>query len=359
MPADNSLRMQGRIRRKWNILKTRVWPHHGFYNMHETKLLIKFLDNLRPDIIHLHNIHNSYINVKMLFSYIKQHHISVVWTLHDCWSYTGHCAYYSAASCNKWKTACYSCPQLLSYPRSWLLDNSKRNYNMKKELFTMPKNISLVTVSSWLKKEVKKSFLNEKPCYTIMNGVDLEVFKPMNFKLLQTDKFILLGVASTWSKRKGLKDFIELSKYLTEDELIVLVGLNTSQIKDLPSNIIGLERTESQNELAALYSQSGVVLSLSEEETFGMTIIEGYACGTPAIVYNSTATPELIMVNTGMIVEPGDFSGIRDAIDIIKTSSIDYKNICRNYAVMHFNKDVCYEGYIKLYKKLLAKRHGF
>lgn len=344
-----------------HVLKTRLFDLHGFGSSVSTKKLIKEIDRIKPDIIHLHNIHGYYLNFKLLFQCLKTTNIPVVWTLHDCWSYTGHCAHYSAVECYKWKSECHNCPQLSSYPKSFFCDNSKRNFNLKKKLFSGCDKLHIVTVSEWLKQEVKQSFLKDKPIRVINNGVDLSLFKKNTNSKVKipkqaVGKYILLSVATSWSKRKGLDDFIALSKELRNDEIIVLVGLPKKIIAKLPENIVGLERTESMEELVSLYSHAGIVLSLSVEETFGMTPVEGFACGTPAIVYNSTATPELITEETGKVVEPHDIKGIRKAIDEIRASDIDYQKTCRARAERLYNKDDRFADYIELYKEILKNK---
>lgn len=337
----------------FHVLGTRLTDRHGFFSKKETNKLIEKIEKIQPDLIHLHNIHGYYLNIEVLFNYLSKANTSVVWTLHDCWSYTGHCAHYSAIKCFKWKTLCYDCPRSNSYPKSCFWDNSKDNFISKNKIFTSLTNLVLVPVSNWLQCEVKKSFLNKYPTRVITNGINLDIFKNRKQPYLDLTKFILLSLATSWGKNKGLNDLIKLNEYLKDDECLVLVGLNKNQIKSLPPNIVGLKRVESQEDLAKLYSQAGIVLSLSVEETFGLTIAEGFACGTPAIVYNSTATPELITEDTGAVVEPHDIVGIRKAIDKIRNSTINYKKACRARAENLYNKDDRYQDYIALYKELL------
>lgn len=339
-----------------HVLRTRLFDQHGLGSINASKDLVVKIKEVKPDIIHLHNIHGYYLNIEVLFTYLEKINIPVVWTLHDCWSFTGHCAHYTFVKCEKWKESCFNCPQKNEYPKSWFVDNSRGNYQLKKNLFCSLKNMIIVPVSKWLSSEVKQSFLGKYPTRVIYNGIDLATFRRKTQTYLKTTKFILLSLATTWSKRKGLDDFIKLSSLLNQDELIVLVGLTKSQIQNLPKNIIGIERTESQEELTQLYSQAGIVLSLSVEETFGLTIAEGFACGTPAIVYNSTATPELITPETGEVVEPHNIRGLREAIDRIRNSNINYTKTCRERAERLYNKDDRYNDYIELYKEILNKR---
>lgn len=340
-----------------HVLLTRIFDRHGFGSYFATKKLIKNIKKIKPDIIHLHNIHGYYLNIEVLFTYLRTLDIPIIWTLHDCWSFTGHCSHYTAVNCNKWKSSCFLCPQKKQYPKS-LFDNSKKNYKDKKGLFTGLKNLTLVTPSIWLAEEVKKSFLKEYPVKVIHNGIDLNVFKPIEDKqnlISGTNKRkIILGVASVWNDRKGLRDFIELSKMLSDDEEIVLIGVTEKIIETLPSNIKGIKRTESKEELAEWYSKALVYFNASIEETFGMTCAEAQACGTPVIAYNSTALPETISEKTGILVEPNNIEKVYDAIQEIKQKGKAYYSTeCRKRTEHLFEEKNNFSEYIDLYKTLI------
>ncbi|HBT84778.1 MAG TPA: glycosyl transferase [Porphyromonadaceae bacterium] len=344
---------------KLHGLQTRLFDRHGLASKAATSKLIEKIKEIKPNIIHLHNIHGYYLNYEILFEFLIIANIPVVWTLHDCWPITGHCSYFSFIGCEKWKTQCYECPQKTSYPASYFIDRSKKNFTLKKELFNSLSNLTLVPVSKWLSNILSESFLQNYPIKVINNGIDTEAFKPsesieFRAKYGLEKKILLLGVATSWSLRKGLKDYIELSKELDADCQIVLVGLTKKQIGLLPMNIIGIERTESVEKLANLYSSADIVLNLSYEETFGLTTVEGFACGTPGIVYNATASPELIDSSTGIVVEPGDIAGLIEAINEIKQYGKHYySEACVNRAHDLYNKENKYKEYIDLYESLL------
>jgi hypothetical protein len=245
----------------WHGFITRIFDRHGLASNCATKQFIKEIKRIKPDVIHIHNIHGYFLNYKILFNFLAQSGIPVIWTIHDCWLFTGHCYHYSYIKCNKWQTECNNCPQKKSFPASILVDRSKKNFYDKSKYFNSisKDKFLLVTVSNWMKEEVKKSFLKNNNLIVINNGIDLSIFKyyPDNNikeKYNITQKYILLGVASIWSKEKGLDDFIELSKYLNDDEIIVLVGVNDDIMRRLPNNILGIKRTENILELAKLYS---------------------------------------------------------------------------------------------------------
>lgn len=340
--------------------ESRLFDRHGLGSRYATKKLISQLQDIKPDIIHLHHLHGYYINIKILFEYLFIAKIPVVWTFHDCWSFTGHCCYFDYVNCQKWITECNHCPQVKEYPKSLLVDRSRNNYNLKKILFSSIPEMVIVSVSKWLDSKVSQSFLKDVNHMMIYNGIDISVFKPslnqnstrINYGI--KGSFMILGVASPWGKRKGFDDFLLLSKYLNLDETLVLVGLSDDQLKMLPDNILGLRKTENQQQLVDLYNASDVFMNLSVEETFGLTTAEALACGTPCIVYNATACPEVIDSDTGIIVEKKDINGLVIAISSIKKKGKDvYSKKCRNRAINNFNKTERLEEYFDLYNQLL------
>jgi len=339
-------------------LHTRFLDNHGLASKIVTKKFIDIIKQISPDIIHLHNIHGYYLNYKILFDFLSKANIPVIWTLHDCWTFTGHCAYYDYIKCKKWQDGCFHCPLLKSYPRSFF-DRSSKNWLDKRRSFTSLDNLLLVPVSNWLSKELSCSFLKDIPKKVIFNGVNLAIFKPVSSKKKQlglNEKFIILGAANVWEKRKGLYDFIELSKYIASDMHIILIGLDEKQIKKLPENIMGFKRTEDVKSLVDFYSTADVCLNLSSEETFGMTTVEAFACGTPGIVYNATASPELITSDTGFVVEAGDVKNLYNSILKIKNKGKSfYSKACIDRARMFYDMDKNFLQYIDLYQKLLSK----
>lgn len=344
---------------KWHGLQTRFFDKHGFGSKHATNVLVNNISQIKPDIIHLHNIHGYYINIEILFEYLETANIPVVWTLHDCWSITGHCAHFTSVGCDKWKTECYRCPQRNEYPASILVDRSKENFKIKKKLFSAIPNLTLVPVSNWLASIIKQSFLQNASLKVIHNGINTKIFTPTSSSFFREkyhleEKFILLGVTNIWVQKKGLFDFIELSKRLNEDFQIVLVGLTNKQIKQLPTNIIGIERTESVMDLADIYSTCDVFLNLTYEDNFPTTNLESLACGTPVITYKTGGSPESIDDLTGIIVEKGDIESLLIAVDKIKVNGKQfYSNACRNRAINLYSKEDRYQEYIELYDKLL------
>jgi putative colanic acid biosynthesis glycosyltransferase len=357
------IRIGGRVSVYSHVLKTRLFDAHGFGSYAATERFIRELRRIDPDIIHLHNIHGYYIHIGLLFSYLKQMNKPVVWTLHDCWSFTGHCSYFDHVNCDKWKTQCHKCPNIKGYPTSWLVDRSKSNYLKKKELFSSPDSLHLVTPSRWLAELVKVSFLKNADIRVIHNGIDLNVFKPemdteeVRRKYSLGNKSVILGVAIIWSERKGMKDFLELNKLLHANEKLVLVGLSKQQLKSLPSGIVGIERTESVDELAGLYAVADVYVNPTYLDNFPTTNIEALACGTPVITYNTGGSPEAIDDNTGISLQKGDLGGIREAIDRLANADRDkLRQACKERAHAMFNNEDRFNDYISLYQKIMESK---
>ena len=351
---------------KLHGLESMLFDNHGFGSRNATKRFIQEIERIQPDVINLHNIHGYYLNAEILFEYLAKTDIPVVWTLHDCWPFTGHCSYFDRYHCEKWKTGCYSCPNGKGYPKSLFLDRSKSNYARKKELFNKPKNITFVAVCNWMADNVKASFLGGYPIETIYNGVDVETFRP-RFEGLKGLKGLkaklgikecakaVLGVASTWDKRKGLDDFVKLRTMMSDDFAIVLVGLSDKQIQSLPKSIIGIKRTESVNQLAELYSMADVFVNPTYVDNFPTTNIEALACGTPVVTYRTGGSPEAIDEKTGVVVDQGNISLLSSAIEYVAKNKVSYTDACRDRAVKYFNKQDRFNDYVTLFSCLIKK----
>ena len=347
----------------WHGIVTRLFDRHGLSSDEATRRFIRQIEELNPDIIHIHNIHGYFLNYKILFEFLSRYGKPVIWTVHDCWLYTGHCYYYSYIGCNKWQIGCRHCPQKKEFPTSWLLDRSERNFLDKKAAFTsMPKErLTIVPVSEWIRGEMEHSFLKGYDMRVIHNGINLEVFniygtEEVKNKYELGGKHILLGVASIWSREKGLDDFIELSAMLNEDETLVLVGVDAVIQKRLPQNIVGIRRTENIRQLAELYSAADVFVNLTWQDNYPTVNLEAIACGTPVVTYRTGGSIEAVTEHTGFVVEQGDVKGILEAVrKIEKEGKTSYQQPCRDYALAHFNKEERYADYLRLYDELIRK----
>lgn len=359
---EASIRIGSRSNVYLNAIKARFLDNEGLSSKKSTRNLIKEIDKYDPDIIQLHNLHGYYLNYEILFDYLKKSGKPVVWTLHDCWAMTGHCTHFDYIGCEKWKNmGCSKCPQIREYPMCIGIDSSNHNYKSKKKAFCDMPEMTLVTVSYWLKSVVEKSFLSEYPVVVIPNGIDLEVFKPTNYDNLVKKyglegKKIILGVAQNWGMKKGLNDMISLSEHLGVGYQVILVGLTTQQQKHLPPNVIGITRTNSIEDLASVYSLAHIFINPSVEETMGMTTVEALACGTPAIVYNKTAVPEVVDSSCGWVVKPHDLKKMIEIIESVESKD-KYYNACLRRAKLYEKKQQ-YSMYVALYEHLVEESRG-
>ena len=340
----------------WNhVILTTVFDAQGYGSYFATKKLIRWLREEKPDIIHLHNLHGYYLHIPTLCKYLKEEYKGkVFWTFHDCWPVTGHCAYFTAANCNKWKVKCKKCPKKTEYPISFFLDGSKRNFRMKQKWFTSIPNLTVIAPSKWIKDIVRESFLKDRYVEVVNNGIDLSVFRPeideniwekYNVPL---EKKILLGVANIWDKRKGLGDFLSLAETLSGEYHIVLVGLTRRQIKKMPDNITGLERTDNIEDLVKIYSSASIFINPSLEESFSLVTVEAMACGTPAIVLDTSAVKELVDEKSGLILAkhiPQDYINAIQQIMKKNLQSADIRARAEQYDIEKMKKRV-----IKLYE---------
>lgn len=344
-----------------HALETRLFDNHGLASRNATKLLVKRIAKLNPDIIHLHNVHGYYLNYKILFEFLTKANIPVVWTLHDCWTFTGHCSHFESIGCLKWKEKCERCSLKREYPKTWIIDKSGRNYELKKSLFTSVKNMTLVPVSWWLSKFISDSFLKKYPIRVINNGIDLRIFRPSEvhtqFIERKKNKIYVLGVANTWTRQKGFYEFLKLGG--DNRFQVILVGFIPK--KDILSkNIIAMGYINDPTELAKIYSSVDVFVNPTYADTFPTVIIESIACGTPVVAYRTGGCPEIVDEEIGYIAEQGNYQDLLNGILQIATQSVNsklrQKHLCRERATLRYNKDERFQEYIELYNSLIQSK---
>ena len=341
-----------------HVAKTRFFDRHGFGSKNATRKLIKEIEKYQPDLIHLHNLHGYYLNVEILFNYLKKLKKLIVWTLHDCWAFTGHCAHFEYAKCTCWQMGGdHHCIQKKEYPTSWWLNNSKNNYKRKKKAFTGVENLTIVTPSEWLASYVKQSFLKEYPIKIINNGIDLDIFKPQRSDFEAKNKlynrFMILGVTNSWNQKKGLDYFLELAQTISWNEVIVLVGLSEEQKLNLPSKILGITRTDSVKALAEIYATADVFVNPTLEDSFPTTNLEALASGTPVITFDTGGSPESVTKDVGFVTKQGDLEALIKKINQIKRNGkIYYSKKARNRAETFYDKNDRFNDYLHLYQQL-------
>ena len=340
----------------FHYAEQRIRDNEGLCSRSATKRLIQQIEEIKPDVVQLHNVHDHYLNYRILFEYLNQTNIKVVWTFHDCWAFTGHCFHFVTRNCKRWITGCYECPMKNVFPKT-LVDQSRKNFALKKLLFDSCENLTIVPCSDWMASFVGQSFLKDKRIEVIKNGVDLNVFKPLARKNAE-GRINILAVSNVWNKDKGLYDIYRLRALLPEEYAINIVGLSAKQRRALPVGINGLERTQNVNELVQLYSDADVLINPTYADTFPTVNLEALACGTPVITYRTGGSPEAVTPDTGWVVEQGDVEGIAKIVRSFETKdkseiSIQRK-VCRERAEQEVDKDKWFEEYIGLYEDLLS-----
>jgi len=358
-PYQKGYKMGTPLEIKLHGLYSRVFGTQAYFSKRGTRKLLRYMDKLKPDVVHLGNLHSNYINLKMLLNYLAEHDIATVLTLWDCWFFTGKCCHYAAVNCSKWQSGCYDCPRLKAENPSWFFDRTKKMYRDKKMLFGKIPRLAVVGVSDWITNEAKKSFLAcARDVVRIYNWINLDVFKPTETDHLRRrfgleNLFVILGVASGWAKSKGLGEFIELAGLIPDDMKIVLVGGLSPEIK-LPGNIIQINETNDVDELAEYYSMADVFVNFSKIETFGLVTAEALACGTPAIVMDSTANPELVGNGCGFVADIDDVKGVLRYIDEVRNRGKEsFSGKCIEYTRNNFKKDERIRDYTDVYRSLL------
>lgn len=346
---SNLIRIGNYVDACLHYINQRLFDNEGLASSRYTKELILKIDSIDPDIIHLHNIHDHWLNYPILFAHLAMKNIPVVWTQHDCWAFTGGCMYFDMLGCNNWMDGCHNCQD----NRTIILNQSVRNFNLKLETFAKIKSLTFVPVSEWLTDLMRQSVQKNRTIVTIHNGTDLGVFKPIAREIPKEEKFRIIGVAAVWDARKGLGDFIKLRSLLPFDFEITLVGLTEKQLKKLPQGIIGITRTSNVTELAGLYSKSDVFVNPTYSDNFPTTNIEALACGTPVITYRTGGSPEAVDERTGVVIEQGNVEALAEAILKMKEQPLS-SGACRKRAEEFFDKDKCFTKYISLYEKILA-----
>ena len=332
-----------------------LFDRHGLGSKTATRRLINWIEVQKPDAVGLHNIHGYFVNYPILFDFLRRSGLPTVWTLHDCWPFTGHCSYFDRFDCLKWQNECHDCPMTHYYPKS-LLDFSRRNFKLKKSAFRSISRLVIVTPSKWLKENVEQSFLSDYPIKVINNGVDLSVFTPAE-KCVSDG--LVLGVANVWDDRKGLRDFVKLRDLLPHSFRIVLIGVTKSQKSQLPNGVSGIERTESVQELVSLYQKASVFVNPTYSDNFPTTNLEALACAVPVVTYDVGGSPEPLDHRTGRIVRPGDIQGLARAIEeLTQGDRVAISNACRSRAEALFNKDDRFADYVDLYETLVSGRES-
>ena len=327
---------------KLSAAQARVFDSAGFGNRESTVRFIEWIREFDPDVINLHVLHGYWLNVEILFDYLRTCGKRIIWTMHDCWAFTGHCVHFAYAECEKWKKLCGNCPEKKEYPASVFLDRSEKNYKRKQAAFTGIPRLRIITPSEWLADRVGESFLQEYPVSVIPNGVDIQVFHKTESDLREEyrldGKKVVLGVATSWRERKGLSVFPKLAEMLGEEYQIILIGLTEQQIRKLPGSVLGIRRTDNVRQLAAFYSLAEVYVNASFEENYPTTNLEAIACGTPVVTFDAGGSGESARLY-GAVVPLGDVKALADAVRradtfIPQPADVSYQRMIEEYLAL-------------------------
>ncbi len=346
----------GAAERKGYSQLRKVFDAEGYGGQIGTGRLIRRLKEDPPDIVHLHNLHGCYLNLGMLFGYLRQSDLPVIWTLHDCWSFTGHCAYYDYAECQKWQTQCERCPQQKAYPANLGPDGSRRNYQWKKELFTGLARLTLVTPCQWLLDQVRQSYWADTAAQVIYNGVDRNAFQPAPSDIREhygiRAPHLLLAVAAQWDERKGLRYLLQAMQTLGDAYHLVVLGLSDAQRKGLPAHVTGLSSTSSLRELREWYSAADALCNPTMEDNMPLVNLEALTCGTPVVVFATGGCVECVDAQVGAVTPKADVAAFAEAIRAVSADKARLSPACLARAKA-FDKDVCYQQYLSLYREVL------
>lgn len=350
-----ALRIGGRAGRKWHGALRKLLDGEGYGSLAATLRLISFLKVYRPDVVHLHNLHGCYLNHRLLFRALRASGVPVLWTLHDCWPFTGHCAYFDFIGCDRWQTACHHCPQLRGYPTCIGADGSARNYRRRRKLFTDVPNMTLAVPCRWMGELVSHSFLANHPVRVVYNGVNRDVFRPIPSDIRQkhgiTEPYVALAVASEWEERKGVRHLPEIAASLGGEYRLVVLGLSKAQIEALPNGVLGLPRTASPRELVAWYTAADCFVNPTLEDNMPLVNLEAMACGTPVAVFATGGCPECIAKGCGIVAPRGDVPALVQAVQQLAPQKATMREACLAQAAA-FDAMETAKNYFTLYGEL-------
>lgn len=342
---------------KLHALTSRITGKQAYYSRISTKHIISRLKDINPDVVILRNLHSNYISFPDIMNYLAKNNIAVIIVLHDCWFFTGHCCYYTDSGCEKWRNVCGKCPSLKMYNKSLFLDKTTWMLKQKEKYFKEIKRLAIVGVSEWITNEARKSILKDSLYLkTIYNWIDMSIFHPKNAvelrkKLDLQGKFVAIGVAQTWSEVKGIDIFLKLAHEM-KDVQFVLVG-NMPDIYQLTENIKSVGVVSSVDELSQYYSMADVMVNPSVQETFGKVTAEALCCGTPVIIQDATANPELIGEDCGYVIDFQNFEDVRQSMSMVmKNGKEYYTQHCIKHAMEKFNKETLLSEYVALIQTL-------
>lgn len=360
-PQDNGDRIftiGNPLDHRFHALYSRIFGSQGKASYFATKQLLRRMSKIKPDIFHLHNLHNNYINYPLLFKYIQKNQINTVITLHDCWFFTGKCCHFVYDGCEKWKTTCGKCPRLKKEIPSYFFDRSSRDLALKKKLIGTNPYVHIVGCSNWITDLCKQSVLSKRVVGTIYNGIDTKLYYPrktdLRMELGLQGKYVMLGMAGKWLSEENVETYSAFMDSLYFDEVLLLVGCTPAQIADLPRGVVGVPFIRDKDTLAAYYSVADVFINVTKADTLPTVNMEALACGTPVITYDSGGCPEIISDDVGAVVPYGDYEELIKCKNRVRRFGKErYTVACIQRVEKCFAKETNFLKYIELYQTIV------
>lgn len=346
--------------KKFHAAMTRLTGKQGYYSLTATNKLVNYINTLKPDIVHLHNLHSNYIHLNTLLSYLAKNNIPTVLTLHDCWFYTGGCFHYTSVNCNKWKSKCGKCPKKKGDSISYLFDSSSQILIDRKKFFGNIKQLYVVGVSQWIENECRESVLKPMLFTHIYNGIDTDFFKPVksDFRSIYgiENQFLILGMANKFFLPINKKSLNTIVDSLQDDEKLIIIGCSAEQIKKLPPAVLGLPYIHDRRKLREVYASCDVFVNCTREESLSLVNIEVQACGTPVVTYSNTGVKETVDGISSYAVENGNPEEILKKLRLIRNSDYQKRSQkCIEWVKDNFEIHTNYRKYIELYRMIDSK----
>lgn len=358
----NGYKIGNVLGKKIHALLGRINGQQAYFSSFATRKFLKYIDEISPDIVHLHNLHSNYINLNMLLKYLAEKDIATVLTLHDCWFFTGGCFHYTEAKCFKWKEKCGNCPKKHTDTPAYCLDLSRKIQSDREKYFSQIKKLTTVGVSDWIASEAKQTFLGKSDVRRIYNGVDLDFFKntPSDMRTelgIDEDKFVVLAMANKWLLPVNADAFKYVTSKLPENAVMLMVGCSEEQKQSLPPNVIGIDFIKEREKLRNVYSLSDVFINCTREDSLPFVNFETQACGLPVITYGNTGAKETVDGYSSFSVNDGDYHTLSDKLlELIENHTISEK-ICSQFIVEEFDMNKNYQKYIDLYYEIYQKSY--
>lgn len=344
---------------KLHALWARILGKQAYASKGATKKLLQWMDEIQPDIVHLHNLHSNYIHLNTLCDYLEKKKIPTIITLHDCWYFTGKCSHYAAVNCDKWKTCCGECPLNKSEQSSWIVDCTAKVLQEKTARLLRLNNFTIVGCSKWIAGEARQSKLQSANIQVVYNGVDTSIFTPheSNFRKelgLAADQFVVLGMADKWSSLQNRAMVERLLKSLPQDTKVVIVGCNKAQKSYFAKyeNVIPLGYIADRKHLSDVYAAANVFVNLTHADTLPTVNMESICCGTPVVTFDCCGSPELVGDGCGYVVKENDVDALMEKINQIRKIPLRYDVLAQQ---KKFDKNESYKEYLTIYEGMCKK----